>query len=245
MKGMNTKRSIRVSGKKLLMMLLFGLITHMVFGDTIAVFYNLTIPQQEFAAGDIKTALEAKGFTAEIKDISVLTGSFEGKKVVITKASDSEVSTLLATQGGTVFTDPGEQAYALRTTSSPGMSYWVFGGDDNGAMYGGLQIAENINFHGFTNIYNEEESPYLKYRGVKFNIPLDKDSPTYFYNNGGTSHKLAIRHVWDMDFWQTWFDEMARHRYNVLSLWSPHPFTSMLNMEDEYPGHCHPGSNRL
>ena len=103
-------------------------------------------------------------------------------------------------------------------------------------MYGGLQVAEYITFNGFANIYNEEESPYLKYRGVKFNIPLDKEAPTYFYDNGGTSHKEAIRHVWDMNFWTTWFDEMARHRYNVLSLWSPHPFTSMLNMEDEYPG---------
>jgi len=131
---------------------------------------------------------------------------------------------------------PGEQAYALRTTTTPQKSYWVLGGDDNGAMYGGLQIAENINFNGFTGSYNEEESPYLKNRGIKFNIPLDKKSPTYYYSTDGTSHKEAIRHVWDMSFWTTWFDEMARHRYNVLSLWSPHPFTSMLNMEDEYPG---------
>lgn len=40
--------------------------------------------------------------------------------------------------------------------------------------------------------------------------------------------------MWDLSFWTTWFDEMARHRYNVLSLWSPHPFTSMLKMAD-YP----------
>jgi hypothetical protein len=40
--------------------------------------------------------------------------------------------------------------------------------------------------------------------------------------------------VWDLGFWTAWFDEMARHRYNVLSLWSPHPFTSMLKMA-EYP----------
>lgn len=143
---------------------------------------------------------------------------------------------MLTAQGGSTATGLGEQAYALRTTTTPQMSYWVLGGDDNGAMYGGLQIAENIHFNGFTGSYNEEESPYLKYRGVKFNIPLDKDCPTYYYNNAGTSHKLAIKHVWDLSFWQTWFDEMARHRYNVLSLWSPHPFTSMLNMEDEYPG---------
>jgi len=189
------------------MMLLLGIITNMVFGETVSVFYSLALPQQEFVANDIKTALEARGFTVEFKDLVALTDTFEGKK-----------------------------GYGLRTTTSPGMSYWILGGDNNGAMYGGLQIAENINFKGFTNIYNEEESPYLKYHGVKFNIPLDKEAPTYFYNNGGSSHKEAIRHVWDMNFWTTWFDEMARHCYNVLSLWSPHPFASMVNMEDEYPG---------
>ena len=103
-------------------------------------------------------------------------------------------------------------------------------------MYGGLQLAENIQFHDLARSYDEQESPHLKNRGIKFNLPLDKESPTYFYGHHGTAHKLAIKDVWDLGFWKTWFDEMARHRYNVLSLWSPHPFTSMVNMEDEYPG---------
>ena len=30
-------------------------------------------------------------------------------------------------------------------------------------------------------------------------------------------------------FWTTWFDEMARNRYNVVSIWTNHPFTSMIN----------------
>jgi hypothetical protein len=112
----------------------------------------------------------------------------------------------------------------------------VLGGDDNGAMYGALQIAENITFEGMTSAFTEDDAPHLKNRGIKFNLPLDKEAPTYFYDSRGTANRLAIRHVWDITFWKTWFDEMARHRYNVLSLWNPHPFTSMLNMEDEYPG---------
>lgn len=93
-----------------------------------------------------------------------------------------------------------------------------------------------VQVHDLARAYDEEESPHIKNRGIKFNIPLDKESPTYYYGHHGTSHKLAIKDVWDMGFWKTWFDEMARHRYNVLSLGSPHPFTSMVNMEDEYPG---------
>lgn len=219
------------------------LIVHFLLGyynltanDSIRVFYNQNMPQHEFAANDIKTALETKRFTVELKDLSTLTDRFEGKKIVIALASNTQITKMLTSQGGSDSGNPGEQAFALRTSTKPDLSYWVIGGDDTGAMYGGLQIAENINFDGFAKIYNEEDSPYLKNRGIKFNIPLDKKSPTYYYSTEGTSHELAIEHVWDMSFWTTWFDEMARHRYNVLSLWSPHPFTSMLNMEDEYPG---------
>jgi len=224
-------------GRNILLSLLFLCMLPLAHGaDTISLYYTLAVAQQEFAANNVKTALEARGFAVEIKDLSSLTDSSEGKNVVISLATDTNVTTLLTAQGGSSVGDLGEQAYALRTTTAQQISYWVLGGDDNGAMYGGLQIAENINFNGFTGTYNEEESPYLKLRGVKFNIPLDKECPTYYYNNGGTSHKVAIAHVWDSTFWQDWFDEMAMHRYNVLSLWSPHPFTAMLNMEDEYPG---------
>lgn len=204
--------------------------------NTVTLFYNKAVPQHEFAANDIKTALEAKNFKVEFRDISTISDSPTGKKVVIALASNKEIASLLISQDIDKPNNLGEQAYALRTTTVPDTSYWVLGGDDNGAMYGGLQIAENISFNGFEELYNEEESPHIKNRGIKFNIPLDKKSPTYYYSTEGTALKKAINHVWDMSFWQTWFDEMARNRYNVLSLWSPHPFTSMLNMEDEYPG---------
>ncbi len=37
-----------------------------------------------------------------------------------------------------------------------------------------------------------------------------------------------------MDFWHEYLDELARNRYNVLSLWAKHPFPSMIKLED-YP----------
>ena len=221
-------------------LLLLGILIVSIFDKTfaekISIFYKLSTPQHEFAATDIKKALTEKNYTVEIKDISELTADVDGRKIVIALNANTNVVSLMENEGASAAGDLDEQAYVLRTTSDTNLSYWVLGGDENGAMYGALEIAENISFNGFGGIYNKEESPHLKYRGVKFNIPLDKECPTYFYNNGGTSHQIAIRHVWDLDFWKTWFDEMARHRYNVLSLRSPHPFTAMLDMEDEYPG---------
>lgn len=204
--------------------------------ETVGLYYDAGIPQIAFAVGDIKAALEKQKYAVETHDLAALTKSVAGRTIVLSVATDKSVISQLSAQGGRPVAALGAQAYALRTTPQPDMSYWVLGGDANGAMYGGLQLAENIQFHGLARTYDEDESPHLKNRGIKFNIPLDKESPTYYYGHKGTAHKLAIKDVWDLGFWKTWFDEMARHRYNVLSLWSPHPFTSMVNMEDEYPG---------
>ena len=40
--------------------------------------------------------------------------------------------------------------------------------------------------------------------------------------------------MWSFDFWHEFLDEMARHRYNVLSLWNLHPFPSIVKVP-EYP----------
>ena len=218
--------------------LLVGLLgfTPVLRADIIQLYGDSAIPQVAFAVGDIKAVLQKQGHEIQSYELAALATARSCKKIVLALASDKVIADQLAAQGGDPASGLGVQAYALRTTNKPDFSYWVLGGDANGTMYGGLQLAENIQFHHLTRTYDEEESPHLKNRGIKFNIPLDKDSPTYFYGYKGTSHERAVKDVWDIKFWKTWFDEMARHRYNVLSLWSPHPLTSMVNMEDEYPG---------
>jgi len=231
----NEKR-VNISTKSIFIPLIMATGAHVTCGETIDVFYNQNTPQHEFAANDIKTALEEKNFDVEMKNLSTLSGSSSGKKIVIALSSNTSATQWMENQGGNAISNLTKQAYALRTTINSDKSYWVFGGDDNGAMYGGLQIAENINFSGINDTYNEDIFPHLLKRGIKFNIPFDKRAPTYYNQNNSTSHKEAINNVWDMSFWITWFDEMARHRYNVLSLWTNNPFTSMVNMTGtDYP----------
>lgn len=40
--------------------------------------------------------------------------------------------------------------------------------------------------------------------------------------------------VWDLDFWKGWLDDLARYRYNFLSLWNRHPFPALVEL-DEFP----------
>ncbi len=202
------------------------------FAETVGIFFDPNNASIKFAANDIKIELEKKNIKTELLDIVSLSATYAEKKIVIDLASSSATIALHSAQGGSPSAGLREQAYSLSTTTNPQSTYWVLGGDAIGAMYGGLQIAENIRFHGLTGTYNSQSSPAILKRGIKLNLPWDKNSATYGrFDKGtfdGTSSQLAIADVWDMTFWTAWFDEMARHRYNVVSLWSCNPFSSLV-----------------
>lgn len=204
-----------------------------VVAETVGIFFDNSVEQIKFAAGDVKTALVAKGFTVEELALSTISSAYANKKVIISLSSNSTITKLLTDQGGTIPTGLGEQAYALRTTTQGQTSFWVLGGDISGAMYGGLQIAENIKFDGFTQTYTSQESPTILKRGIKLNIPWDYASKTYG-DPKGSGAMNAVANVWDSTFWKPWFDVMARNRYNTISVWSYSPFSSLVKVP-EYP----------
>ena len=216
----------------------------LVCAETVGVFFNssTTNDQFSFAANDVKAALETNNYTVEFKSLAQL-NTYTNKKVVIGLVSDSSIISVFTNQGGTMPGALGEQAYALRTTTQGQTSYWVLGGDTNGAMYGGLQIAENISFNGFSASYTNQETPFLLSRGMKLNLPLDKRIPTYVGGWSSYSARYAITNVWDMTFWKTLIDQQARSRYNLLSVWVHHPFPALVSVP-EYPNACLPDIQR-
>ena len=108
----------------------------------------------------------------------------------------------------------------------------VVGGDAAGAMYGGLDIAEAIRLGTLDTLQSSEHKPHIEKRGIKFNIPLDLRTPSYSDNS--TSAQANIPEMWSLDFWHEFLDRMARDRFNVLTLWSMHPFPSIVKVP-EYP----------
>jgi hypothetical protein len=203
------------------------------------IFFDPDISQITFAAHDIKTVLETKAISVSMSNIRDLPTNLKGNKVVLLSSSETSNVQLFVKNAGELPNKLEEQAFSIRTLTDSDLSYWIIGGDANGTMYGGLQLAEDINFYGLEE-FNIEDSPDIKQRGIKFNIPFDKRSPTY-YGNGfsennfkGTAAKNAIANIWDIKYWEEWFDQMARYRFNAISMWSLHPFTSMIKLE-EYP----------
>ena len=108
----------------------------------------------------------------------------------------------------------------------------VTGGDAVGAMYGGLDVAEALRSGALDSLKDSVHAPHIAQRGIKFNIPLDLRTPSY--TEPSDAAQANIPEVWSMTFWRAFLDDMARHRFNVLSLWSLHPFPSIVKVP-EFP----------
>ncbi len=140
----------------------------------------------------------------------------------------TKVSLLVQKDGAGV-----EQQYTIRVSHTDGVrAITVTGGTDVGAMYGGLDVAEAIRTGQLDKLKDTDHKPHIAQRGIKFNIPLDLRTPSY--SDPADAAQANIPEVWSIDFWQEMFDDMARHRYNLISLWSLNPFPSIVKVP-EFP----------
>jgi hypothetical protein len=195
-----------------------------------ALHYDSGVPQVRFAATEIHRAFAERG-TALAE--SGLAGQ-SAATVQLYLASGPESSSHLASALGLAPAPAsGPQSYSIRVKSAAGRTtYAVLAADPAGAMYGGLDLAEAIRLGTLQNLKDSDHKAYIAQRGIKFNIPLDVRTPSY--SDSGDAGQQNIPEMWSFDFWRAFLDEMARHRYNVLSLWSLHPFPSMVKVP-EYP----------
>ncbi len=122
----------------------------------------------------------------------------------------------------------GYEAYKVEVDPEE-LTITVTGGDANGLMYGGLEVAEQIALYGAEGVTACEGEPYVLRRGYMFNAPLDMRSPAY--NSAGDAGYDNIETMWDMDFWHEFIDDMARNRYNALLLENINPYPSMVKVE--------------
>jgi len=165
-------------------------------------------PRVAFAVGDIKQALQKSGY--EFVD------------------RDAEFHIVFR------LFEPGMGPQAFRIQREGDQAIRIVCGDSLGAMYGGLELAEMITLGGGLHAVQEKaRKPYVFRRGLKFNIPFDARAPSY--DDTGTAAQENIPVMWDFSFWQGFLDTMARNRYNVLTLWTDHPYPGLVKL-DKYPG---------
>ena len=123
----------------------------------------------------------------------------------------------------------GSQCYSIRRK---GQKIWVLADNTVGGMYGGLDVSEALSLHHPEWLTDKDQQPYLLERGIKFNMSPDLRTPSY--NESGDAAQANIPEMWKEEFWKETFDELARNRMNVMSLWSLNIFPSMVYVP-EFP----------
>jgi hypothetical protein len=192
-------------------------------------------PAIRFAAADIEAALLARKFeiTHERGAAVRHPGGQPDVTVLFWPAANGLRPDDLGPGVRPVSQEIGAEGFSLRRagTHKPVLIY-VISKDTAGALYGGLELAEQIRARGVEGVADTDRNPYMPLRGIKFNIPLDLRTPSY--TDMSDSGQANIETVWDFEFWRAYLDQLARDRYNFVSLWNLHPFPSMVKVP-EFP----------
>jgi hypothetical protein len=205
--------------------------------DTIPSYSNIFInstskdKKVEFGIAEIHQAAREKGL--ELLDKKSVQKRALSTIMVEILSDSAHLANLLLKTSVTPPKYKGWQCYSIRAErEGANLKIFILSADGSGAMYGCLDIAEAIRNKAIGKLPDSDNKPYLERRGIKFNIPLDLRTPSY--SDFSDAYQQNIPVMWEMDFWKQQLDEMARSRYNTLSLWSLNPFPSMVKVP-EFP----------
>lgn len=192
---------------------------HQIYAEPIYLIDLSHTPQSDFAIRNIQQSIEGKGW--DLKILSAFDSYAPDERIEI-QISDERLGNSAIAES---FQIHKKKINKLTTII-------VRGSDEAGLMYGGLELSEMISIDGIEGIRDVEHSPYMAMRGTKFNIPLDVRTPSY--SDVSDAAQNNISEMWSMDFWREYIDTLAKYRFNYISLWSLHPFPSLVRVPD-YP----------
>jgi hypothetical protein len=200
---------------------------------SVTVLVDSKSPQAAFASEDIEESLRARGHSVKLVRLGLLEKTTDEVRIALCPVSDEDCARAMKSQGAR---RPGSlrgEGYSIRTSSKNGQTtYWIVGADAAGVMYGGLELAEVIRVEDLAGIKDVDHNPYMAMRGTKFNCPLDVRTPSYTDVCDAAQNNIV--EMWSFNFWKEYIDTLARYRYNYISLWSLHPFPSLVKVPD-YP----------
>lgn len=204
----------------------------------IEIYFNLKNEQQIFSVEHIAKALKRKGYSLVFKSVDILnirqgmTGA-SAKNTIFLKQNLTVETPVLQVPVLTAHEVQWEknlkpEGFYLSVNRGDKAFIRIKGYDNAGVMYGGLELAEQLNIYGLDALQSGLHNPYMEKRGTKFNIPLDARTPSYSDMSDVAQHNIST--VWDFAFWRDYLDDLARYRYNFVSLWNLHPFPSMVKV---------------
>lgn len=189
--------------------------------STVYLVSEVRSPLVDFGLTELRRALEAAGLEVAgpspgLRDDQRVT------PVILVRAAGSanEVDAFIAGADGRPGPTYPDESF---TITGHGGRVVVEAAHPRGLLYGCLEVADLVRAGRWADDGLEvRKSPSLAVRGVKFNLPYEP------YSNGDP-FKENLETCFDPEFWRDYLDELARNRYNCLSLWSLHPFHLMVS----------------
>jgi hypothetical protein len=197
--------------------------------QTWTLFTDPNVPQVRFAASEIRAACAVRAASLAEQPLARLSSTGPATRIAIVSGADPSAAYAKLLAVPPPPSGRPAQSYSIRRR---GNTIAVLAPDPIGAMYGGLDVAEAIRLETTSQLADADRSPRIANRGIKFNIPLDVRTPSYSDNSDDAQSNIP--EMWSLDFWRAFLDEMARHRFNTLSLWNLHPFPSLVKVP-EFP----------
>lgn len=213
---------------KICYLLLFFLTT--TFGSNATTIFYQPSPKVNFGVKELSKVLLASKVNLKKSELANFNTTFKASDIIILQKSDKNLLQKLSIRGIDSKLNIEPEGFSLQKTNEN--TYVIIADDEAGAMYGLLELAEQIKINGVSGVRNTHQNPYMKERGVKFNIPLDVRTPSYTDVCDAAQQNIAT--MWDYKFWTDYIDDLAKNRYNLISLWNLHPFPSMVKVP-EYP----------
>jgi hypothetical protein len=171
--------------------------------STIYIALDTQSPQQQFGAEKVIRSLERLNRQVELTDDQT------GAQIIVIVEKENK-----KTRHAEGFhLKPSENQ--IKITSS----------GQTGAMYGLLELAEQISRYGsLDKVLETEQSPRFDFRAIKFNLPWS----SYRRFEGLQANMEAAR---DLEMWRGFLDMMAENRFNTLTLWNLHPWPYLVRSE--------------
>lgn len=119
-------------------------------------------------------------------------------------------------------------------TSGDDRTITIASSDDSGALYGCLELVDQINdSKSLPATLNITESPLMKLRGPCIGMQKPYVLPgRKVYEYPYTNELFPF--FYDKQLWTEYLDFLAANRFNTLYLWNGHPFASLVRLKD-YP----------
>ena len=221
----------RLSYFRLAGVLLLG-VCGLLQAETVMVLGDNSRGAVRFSFDEIKQALQGRSHSVSLGSLDKIANPVNQATIVLADIGDQAVLNAMNKIGASPASYLRPEGFSIRVSRvHKHPVFWVMGYDRAGLMYGGLELAEMVRVSGLNAIKNDDQNAYMAKRCTKFNCPLDLRTPSY--TDMCDAAQNNIYEMWNWDFWTDYIDQLARFRYNHISLWSMHPFPSLV----EVPGY--------